>query len=228
MLPLFSDRREAGKRLAEALSSRQTIQDAVVLALPRGGVPVAIEVAKALCAPLDVLLVRKLGAPDQPELAIGAVIDGREPQIVLNDDIVAELGVSADFIQREARRELEVIEKRRHTWVEGRPAHSLTGRTAIIVDDGIATGATVKAAILAVRRQGVKHIVVATPVAPSDVAAALERLADEVVVVATPTPFRAIGRFYDDFTQVDDAEVTELLRQAAATAARDGERPERM
>ncbi len=225
MLPLFSDRREAGKRLAEALTSRQTT-NAVVLALPRGGVPVALEVAEALGAPLDVLLVRKLGAPDQPELAIGAVIDGSEPQIVLNDAIVAELGVSPEIIEEEARRELRVIEKRRHQWVEGTPAHSVTGRTVIIVDDGIATGATVKAALLAVRRQGAKHIIVATPVAPAEVVAALEVLADEVVVLATPSPFRAIGLFYEDFTQVEDSAVTEMLRRAAKAAAR-ATRPEK-
>lgn len=212
MFPSFPDRREAGRQLAEALVSRR-FENAVVLALPRGGVPVALEVARALHAPLDLLLVRKLGAPQQPELAIGAVVDGPEPQIVLNDGIVAELGVPPAFIEEEARRELAVIEKRRRIWIEGRVAHPVAGHTAIIVDDGIATGATVKAAILAVRRQGASRVVVATPVAPPDVVAALAGLADEVVAVATPTPFRAIGRFYDDFRQVEDTEVTEMLRR---------------
>jgi putative phosphoribosyl transferase len=211
---LFSNRKEAGRLLADALVERN-LADVVVLALPRGGVPIAMEVARALSAPLDLVLVRKLGAPSQPELALGAVVDGADPHVVLNDDIVRELGVQPAAIDQIVARELAVIERRRTRWLAGRPSVPLSGRTAVIVDDGIATGATVKAAIDAVRRQGASHIVVATPVAPADTVFELARLADDVVVLSTPEPFGAIGRFYIDFTQVTDDEVAAMLGPAA-------------
>lgn len=210
MFPIFRDRSHAGRLLAEAVAERNYC-DSVVLALPRGGVPVAAAVADSIHAPLDLILVRKLGAPSQPELAIGAVVEGPAPEVVLNDDIITELGVSRDAIDRLVARELAVIAGRRHKWLAGLPAVPLAGRTAIIVDDGIATGATVKAAVLAVRRQGAARVVVATPVAPAETASALALHADDVVVLATPRPFGAIGRFYDDFSQLADDDVTAIL-----------------
>jgi len=174
-------------------------------------VPVAVEVASQLVACLDVVLVRKLGAPMQRELAIGAVVDGASPQIVLNRDIVAELGVNEAFIQSEAERQLEVIEQRRKKWLADRPCCAIAGKTVIIVDDGIATGATMRAAVVAVRRNNPARIVVAVPVAPRETVAALHRIADDVVVLETPEPFGAIGFFYRDFSQVSDDEVTDIL-----------------
>lgn len=213
MFPIFRDRVHAGGLLAEALAGR-SFENAVVLALPRGGVPVAMAVAEALHAPLDLILVRKLGAPTQPELAVGAVVDGAQPEIVLNDAIVAELGVSQAEINRIAAWELGVIAKRRQRWLSGRPPTSLAGCTALIVDDGIATGATVRAAVHAVRRQGAVKVIVATPVAPAEVVAGLAEIADDVVVLETPRPFHAIGRFYDDFSQLSDDDVTRMLADA--------------
>lgn len=207
---VFEDRWEAGRLLAEAVARRR-FDDPVVLALPRGGVPVAIEVAKRIGAPLDLVLVRKIGAPMQPELAAGAIVDGASPEIVLNHDIVAETGATGAYIREEAARQLAVIETRRKAWLEGRPRVPVAGRTAIVVDDGIATGATVRAALHALRRQRPKWLVVATPVAPPDTVAALEREADEVLTLLRPARFRAIGYFYRDFTQLGDAQVAAML-----------------
>lgn len=212
MFAIFADRRDAGRKLAEKVALRH-FTDPVVLALPRGGVPVAVEVAEAIHAPLDLILVRKLGAPREPELAIGAVVDGPSPHIVLNDDIVREVGATPGDIDAIATRELAVIAGRRRLWLADRPAVGLAGRTAIIVDDGIATGATVKAAVVGARRQGAARVVIATPLAPAETVASLAALADEFVVVSTPHPFRSIGRFYDDFTQLTDADVAALLRR---------------
>ncbi len=207
---LFQDRRDAGRRLAERLAA-QEYAEPVVLGLPRGGVPVAAEVADRLGAPLDVVLVRKLGAPDQKELAIGAVVDGAVPEIVLNDDIIEDLGVSQDHIDAEAGRELAVIERRRHAWLEGRPFPVIAGKTVIIVDDGIATGATVRAALVAVRRGRPERLVVAVPVASREAVEHLRGFADEVIALEAPEAFGAIGYFYADFSQVEDEEVAAIL-----------------
>lgn len=207
---IFQDRRAAGRELAEVLAARNFVRP-VVLALPRGGVPVAEPVARRLGAPLDVVLVRKIGAPGQPELAVGAVVDGAAREIVLNDDIVAELEVSPEYIEATARRELDTIERRRQLWLGGRPYPDLAGQTVIVVDDGIATGATMKAALVAVRRRHPLRLIVATPVAPPGVVAALRSHADEVVCLSTPELFGAIGYFYADFAQVADDEVTAIL-----------------
>lgn len=186
----------------------------LVLALPRGGVPVAAEVAAALRAPLDVLLVRKIGAPDQPEYGLGAVVDGTPPRTVLNDDAIADAGVSPAYIEAEAARQREEIERRRQLYRGGRPPEAVGGRTVVLVDDGIATGGTVRAALLALRDAGAGSIVLAIPVAPHAVLEALHGLADRIVCLASPDPFRAVGLHYASFEQTSDAEV--IRRLAAA------------
>jgi putative phosphoribosyl transferase len=207
---LFKNRTDAGRKLASLLARRE-FKNPVILALPRGGVPVAAEVAHRLNAPLDLVLVRKLGCPGQPELAVGAVVDGEKPEIVTNDAIIRESGTPQDYIEQEARRQLAIIEKRRKLWLAGRPRVPVEGTTAILVDDGIATGATVRCALHALRRQQPHRLVVATPVAPSDTVRSLETEADEVITLETPEPFGAIGLFYNDFTQVSDGEVSTIL-----------------
>lgn len=211
----FQDRSEAGRRLAERLLHLKDARP-IVYALPRGGVPVAVPIAEALGAPLDLLLVRKIGAPGQPELALGAVVEGEPPQTVVNDDIVEMLGVPADFVTGQAADQLEEIERRRRLWLRGRAPVPPYGRTAILVDDGIATGATVRAALLALKRAGAARRVLAAPVAPPEVAGTLRRECDEAVFLAEPRLFGSVGAFYDDFRQVEDAEVTVLLDGAAA------------
>jgi predicted phosphoribosyltransferase len=182
-----------------------------VLGLPRGGVPIAAEVAAKLKAPLDIILVRKIGAPMQPELAIGAVVDGDAPEVVRNERLIRELGISEDEFIEEAQRQLQIIEARRKLWVAGRPRIPVKDKTAIIVDDGIATGATVRASLKALKRQGPKRTVVATPVAPLQAVEDLQQEADDVICLETPGYFGAIGFFYRDFSQVSDAEVSRLL-----------------
>jgi putative phosphoribosyl transferase len=213
----FENRAQAGRSLAQAL---QFLKDdsPVVLALPRGGVPVAFEVAKALNAPLDLVLVRKVGAPGQKELGLGAVVDGAHPQLVLNEDVVKVVQPSTRYLEEEAARELEEIERRRELYRKGRPPLEIAGRTAIVVDDGIATGGTMKAVLKALRQLSPKALVLAVPVAPADSTRELAPLADEVVVLATPEPFYAVGAYYRDFTQTSDDEVVELLERARAAA----------
>ena len=188
----------------------------MVFGLPRGGVAVAAEIAKALGAPLDIVLVRKIGAPDQPELAVGAVADGDDPEIVLNDDIVRALGLDAAYIAGAAKRELALIARRRRAWASLRPEISAAGRTAIVVDDGVATGMTMQAALRQVRRRKPARLVAATPVASREAARLLAREADEVVCLSAPRGFGSVGSFYRNFLQVSDAEVATLLREAAA------------
>lgn len=219
---IFANRSEAGRELADALASLRN-RDPVVLALPRGGVPVGFEIARALGAPLDVVLVRKIGAPGQPELAAGAVVDGERVEIVRNEDVVRMLGLSDAWIERAAAREVEEIERRRRLYLGEREPVPVAGRTAIVVDDGIATGATMRAALRAVRRQRPRHLVLAVPLAPAETVEALRGEVDEVVCLAMPEPFGAIGYFYDDFRQTDDEEVRDLLARANARVARESE-----
>jgi len=214
---IFADRFDAGRRLAEALQHLAD-RDPVVLALVRGGLPVAYEVAKALSAPLDVVLVRKIGAPSQPELAVGAVVDGAQPEIVSNPEIMAMLGLSQSYVEAEAKRQLVEIERRRAAYLRGRPPVDVRGRTAIVVDDGIATGATTRAALHAVRRRQPSRLVLAVPVAPADTLERLAADADEIVCLDRPEPFGAVGYFYGDFAQVSDQEVVDLLDRAHAEA----------
>ncbi len=208
----FQDRSEAGRQLAAALSRYRT-QNCVVLALPRGGVPVAAEVAAALNAPLDLLLVRKIGAPAQPELAIGAVVDGASPLVVRNEDVIQLTGTSeAEFADICRREEME-IERRRKHYLAGRAPADLTDRVAIIIDDGLATGATMRAALRAARLRKPKAVVLAVPVGPTDTVAAMREEADDVVCLETHDYFGAIGVYYRDFHQVSDHEVTQALQR---------------
>jgi putative phosphoribosyl transferase len=211
---MFADRTDAGRRLAAALGHLRG-SDPVILALPRGGVPVGFEVAKALGAPLDVLLVRKIGAPLQPELAAGAVVDGAEPVLVRNEEVVRAYGIEEDWIEAEAARQLAEIERRRRLYCGDRPPVVVRGRTAILVDDGIATGTTVRAALRALARLGPRRRVLAVPVAPPETVARLAREADELVVLEQPEWMAAVGQFYRDFRQTEDAEVVRLLAEAA-------------
>jgi predicted phosphoribosyltransferase len=207
----YADRREAGRLLAEPVAAAN-LQDPVVLGLPRGGVVVAAEVAARLGAPLDIVLVRKLGAPHQPELAIGAVVDGDRPVTVLNDDIVRATGASERYIEREVAEQLALIDERRRLWLADRHRVPIAEKTAIVVDDGIATGATVRAALRALRQQGPRALVVAAPVAAAETVEMLRREADRVICLQEPSGMGAIGFFYFDFRQVSDDEVTAILR----------------
>ncbi|MFW6093746.1 MAG: phosphoribosyltransferase [Pseudomonadota bacterium] len=206
------DRAAAGHALAETLASNPANTGALVLALPRGGVPVAYEIAKRLNAELDLMLVRKLGTPGQPELAAGAIASGGIR--VLNDDVVGALHLSHEALEQVAAREQRELERREQLYRGDRPRPAVAGRTVILVDDGIATGSTMRAAIAALRRQQPSRLVVAVPVAPEDTLRILATEADEVVCLATPVPFRAIGQWYRHFEQVDDDTVRRLLAHA--------------
>lgn len=206
----FRDRRAAGRLLAQRLFKFKGSRP-LVLALPRGGAPVAFEVAKALDAQLDLLLVRKLGAPHHPELGIGAVIDGEKPQILLNREVLDQLQVPQGYIDNEADRQLRELERRREQYMTARAPVSVGGRTVIVVDDGIATGVTVRAALRAIRQKGPATLVLAIPVGSADAIFSLEDECDEVICLAMPQPFYAVGAYYEDFTQTTDEEVRELL-----------------
>lgn len=212
---VFADRRDAGRRLAAELLPRK-YADPLVLALPRGGVPVGFEVAQALGAPLDVVLVRKIGAPGQPELGLGAVVDGAAPQIVMDDELVRLIAPPTGYVEEEIERQLAEIERRRHLYAGSRPPLSATGRTAIVVDDGIATGGTARAALRAIRRLAPRRLVLAVPVGSEDILDSLVQDADEVVAVSRPRHLHAVGAHYRDFTQTADEEVVRLLDAAAA------------
>jgi len=220
----FADRGEAGRRLADKLLHLKDRQP-VVLALPRGGVAVGFEIARALDAALDIVLVRKIGVPWQPELALGAVTDGDSPATFIDRGLATSLAVPDSYIEEETTRQLEEIERRRKSYCEDRPAVQIAGRTAIVVDDGIATGATMRVALQAVRRRAPARLVLAVPVAPPDTLAALLEEADEAVCLETPIGLGAIGYYYRDFHQMSDAEVTDLLARAPRSTEGDPTNP---
>lgn len=209
---IFLDRAQAGRALAEKLAAYAGRRDVVVLALPRGGVPVGFQVAEALDAPLDVFVVRKLGAPGQEELALGAIASGGV--VSLNEGLLRAFGLEDREIQGIVAREREELSRREGLYRRGRPPVEVRGKVVILVDDGLATGSSMEAAVQALRALSPASIVVAVPVAPVSARAQFARRADDFVCVATPEPFRAVGEWYEDFTQVGDAEVQDLLRRA--------------
>jgi putative phosphoribosyl transferase len=213
MEPIFRDRVEAGRVLAQRLRIAVVDSNALVLALPRGGVPVGFEVAQALHADLDVFLVRKLGVPGQEELALGAIASGGVR--VLNHALIAQLGLTSTAIDQVTAREQQEIERRERLYREGRPALPVKNRSVILVDDGLATGASMLAAARAVRAQQPMRIIVAVPVASREACEEFREHVDEVVCAATPEPFYAVGVWYEDFSQTSDGEVRELLKRAA-------------
>ena len=205
----FANRRQAGIALAGRLRHLAGRGDVVVLGLPRGGVPVAFEVASALGAQLDVFVVRKLGLPEHPELAMGAIASGDVR--VLNEDVLAWHPLSPAAIEAVTGNERLELQRRERTYREDRPLTPIEGRVVVLVDDGLATGSTMRAAVLAVRRLSPSRVVVAVPVGARDTCAALRRIADEVICPFTPEPFRAVGLWYEDFSETSDEEVRELL-----------------
>lgn len=212
---MFHDRRDAGEKLAERLSGYAGRDDVVVLGLPRGGVPVAYEVARAIGAPLDVCTVRKLGVPGHEELAMGAVAHGGVR--VLNEVAIDTLGIDERLVDAVTRRELRELERRQLVFRGGRPPLEVRGRVVVLVDDGLATGSTMQAAVAATRAHDPARVVVAVPVAAPDVCASFRALADDVVCVDTPAPFFGVGLWYRDFSQTSDEEVKALLEDAAPT-----------
>jgi len=208
----FADRAEAGRLLAERLAAMDWPGRVVVLALPRGGVPIAAAVAQALHAPLDLLLVRKIGTPWQPELAAAAVVDGTPPQLVFDDEVCRAEGLDRSEIERRVPDAVREIARRREAYLRGRPPAALRDATVVVVDDGIATGTTMRAALQALRSRQPRRLVLAVPVAPADTVAALQAEVDEVVCLRTPFPFFAIGNHYVDFHQVSDNEVVAALQ----------------
>jgi predicted phosphoribosyltransferase len=210
---LFRDRTEAGRVLAAELSAYADRPDVIVLALPRGGVPVAFEVARALHAPLDVFLVRKLGVPGHEELAMGAIATGGVR--VLNEDVVRALNIPDEVIDLVAAEEQQELERRERAYRDDRPLPEVRGRTVILVDDGLATGSSMRAAVAALRHLGPARIVVAVPVAAADTCTEFQHEVDDVVCARTPEPFYGVGLWYDDFSQTTDEEVHALLERAA-------------
>lgn len=208
----YRDRVDAGQRLAEALTSYADVPDVLVLGLPRGGVPVAFEVARTLGADFDVFVVRKLGVPGQEELAMGAIASGGIQ--VLNDDVVDMLRLPQEVIDRVAEKERAELERREVLYRGDRPPLNATGRTIILVDDGLATGSTMRAAVASIRAQSPSRLIVAVPVAAAETCEMLRSEVDEIVCLATPEPFQAVGLWYGDFSQTTDAEVRDLLERS--------------
>lgn len=210
MRPAFRDRQDAGEQLADALGSRAFTRP-MVLALPRGGVLVAVPVAERLGAPLDLLLVRKIGAPDQPELAVAAVVEGHPPRTVVDEITCRETGADEHYIASQQAVAVREIERRRRRYRQGRPLPDLQGRTVIVVDDGIATGTTMRAALRALRQAGPASVVVAVPVAAAESLALLADKVDQIVCLQQPAWFRGVGAHYEDFHQVEDDEVVSAM-----------------
>src|SRR2546423_2151938 len=217
MAACFADRAEAGRQLAEKLTAYRDCNDVVVLALPRGGVPVAYEVATRLHLPLDVFVVRKLGIPGYEELAMGAIASGGIR--IINQDVVQHLPAAEELLEMVAKKETAEIERREREYRDGRPPRELRGCTIILVDDGLATGSTMRAAVMALRQREVAKIVVAVPVGAPETCAEFEEEVDETICAVAPEWFRAVGQYYEDFSQTTDKEVRDLL--AAGAQARE-------
>ncbi|WP_319520269.1 phosphoribosyltransferase family protein [uncultured Martelella sp.] len=211
---MFADRHEAGEALLKRLSPLDP-ENTVVLALPRGGLPVADVIAEALALPLDIVLVRKVGVPGQPEYAVAAVTDGTSPRITINEDVARVTGLHDADIRRLAERELPELRRRRDIYLKGRPPVPLAGKTVVVVDDGIATGATMRAALRMVRDAGPAHVIAALPVGPAETIAELRQDCDEVICLDCPASFRAVGLHYRNFDQVTDAAVSEIIERHA-------------
>lgn len=216
---MFRDRQEAGRKLAEELVKLK-LADPVVLALPRGGVPVAAEIADALKAPLDLVIVRKVGAPGNPELAVAAIVDGNPPDVVLNRTIVEAYGLDDAELRTLVGRERPELERRRLAYSGRRRPPSTVNKTVILVDDGAATGTTMKVAVRALKRRSPREIVVALPVAPPDTLAELASEANRIVCLSKPARFSALSHHYHEFPQLTDEEVVDLLRRGIPTAAK--------
>jgi len=217
MTKMFQDRRDAGRELAKRLVAFRGADDVVVLGLPRGGVPVAAEVAKFLGVPLGIQLVRKLGVPGEPELAMGAIASGGV--IVRNDEVFGMLHVSADELQAVVQRERQEMERRERAYLGGRPRPVVAGKTVILVDDGMATGSTMQAAVLALRASGAGRVIVAVPTASHQACALIREHVDDCICLSQPEPYYAVGQSYLSFPQTSDAEVTDLLDAAAERVA---------
>ena len=211
---IFKDRQDAGRKLAEQLTEYAGLPEALILALPRGGVPVAHAVAHKLGIPFDVFIVRKLSVPGQEELAMGAIASGAA--VVLNPDVVMAVDIPDSEIERIAEIEAGEIEVQEEIYRRGRKFPNIKGKTIIVVDDGLATGATMRSALAAIRKLGAEKIICAVPTAPPETCAAMEEYADDAICYQTPVPFRAVGMWYDDFDQVSDKEVVELLQDQYA------------
>jgi predicted phosphoribosyltransferase len=214
---LFQDRKEAGIRLAERLTMYRQASGVLVLALPRGGVVVAYEIAAALAQPLDVFIVRKIGHPMEPELAIGAIAE--TGTVVLNEDLIDMHRIPDQYIQSELQRQREEMDRRINLYRGGKGMHTVEDRTVLLIDDGVATGATMRAAIIALNQEKLGKLVVALPVAPPGTVERFKTMADEVVCLETPRAFTAVGSYYYNFAQVTDQEVVDLLRRTTAKAA---------
>ena len=207
---IYKDRKHAGKKLADKLQHYRDKADVIVLGLPRGGVTVACEIAKALHCPLDILIVRKIGFPGRPELAAGAVSE--TGTVVINEDIVSVYGVSREYLERETARQKEEIARRIDLYRGGKGIPSRAGKTVILVDDGVATGATIKAAISTLTEERIAKLVVALPVASQDAEQEIATMVDELICLQTPAGFMAVGNYYHDFTQVEDEDVLAMLK----------------
>jgi len=219
---MFIDRRDAGIKLAQRLTKYRGQKGVLVLALPRGGAVTGFEIARSLGVPLDVLIVRKIGFPGQLELAIGAVSE--TGAVVLNGSIISSYGVSEDYVKKEISRQKEEISRRVKLYRKGESISKLEGKTIILVDDGVATGATVKAAIATLKKEKITKLILALPVGPPEAAAELKEMVDDFICLEVPAYFGAVGAFYGDFTQVSDDEVVEMLGRSAAGAGQEGER----